>query len=69
MNKTIMFALRLLCSLLLVFQAATVSVVAGQQPATTVGTAFMLEDGTPVKLRLSQTVSRSRAEETDGSRR
>ncbi len=65
MNKAIMFALRLLCSLLLVFQTATVSVAAGQQPTTTVATAFMLEDGTPVKLRLSQTVSSADAHVND----
>jgi PEGA domain len=58
-------SLRLLCSLLLVFQTVTCSVVEAQQAATTVRTPFVLEDGTPVKLRLSQTVSSADAHVND----
>lgn len=66
MKKLITLATRLLCSLLLVVQAASVSVAEGQQPAAAaVGNAFMLEDGTPVKLRLSQTVSSADAHVND----
>ena len=65
MNKAIVFALRPLCSLLLLFQTATFSLAEAQQPTATAGTAFMLEDGTPVKLRLSQTVSSADAHVND----
>ena len=65
MNKLTTLALRLLCSLLLVFQTATVSVAEGQQSVATTRTAFVLEDGTPVKLRLSQTVSSADAHVND----
>src|SRR5271166_4448650 len=65
MKKVITPALRLLCSLLLVFQTATFSVAGGQQPVASTRTAFVLEDGTPVKLRLSQTVSSADAHVND----
>jgi hypothetical protein len=58
-------SVRILCSLLLVYQTATFSVAEGQQPATAVRTPFVLEDGTPVKLRLSQTVSSADAHVND----
>jgi PEGA domain len=56
---------RILCSLLLVFQTAAFSVAEGQQPTASTRTAFMLEDGTPIKLRLSQTVSSADAHVND----
>ncbi len=56
---------RTLCSLLLVFQTAAYSVAEGQQPAATTSSAFVLEDGTPIKLRLSQTVSSADAQVND----
>jgi hypothetical protein len=65
MKKAILLALRVLCSSLLVFQTATVAVAEGQQPVATTRTAFVLEDGTPVKLRLSQTVSSADAHVND----
>jgi PEGA domain len=64
MNKAIALALRILCSLLLVLQTTTISVAGGQQSGTA-GTAFVLEDGTPVKLRLSQTISSADAHVND----
>ena len=65
MKNAVTPALRLVCSLLLVFQTATSSFAGGQQPTTTAGTPFMLQDGTPVKLRLSQTVSSADAHVND----
>jgi hypothetical protein len=65
MNRVITLALRLLCSFLLVFQTATFSVAQGQQPTATAGAPFVLEDGTPIKLRLSQTVSSADAQVND----
>jgi len=58
-------SVRILCSLLLVFQTTTFSVAEAQQPAATARTPFVLEDGTPVKLRLSQTVSSADAHVND----
>jgi len=58
-------SVRILCSLLLVYQTATCSVAEAQQPAATARTPFVLEDGTPVKLRLSQTVSSADAHVND----
>lgn len=55
----------ILCSLLLLSQTATFSVAEAQQPAASTRTAFVLEDGTPVKLRLSQTVSSADAHVND----
>jgi hypothetical protein len=65
MKKAILLALRVLCSSLLVFQTATVSVAEGRQSAATSRRPFILEDGTPVKLRLSQTVSSADAHVND----
>ena len=56
---------RILCSLLLVWQTVSFSVAEAQQTTTTAGAPFMLEDGTPVKLRLSQTVSSADAHVND----
>jgi hypothetical protein len=65
MKKATILARRILCSLLLVAQPATLSASQGQQPAATAGAPFVLEDGTPVKLRLSQTVSSADAHVND----
>ena len=65
MKKIIVLALRLLCSVALVVQTTPLSVAKGQQPTATAGTPFVLEDGTPVKLRLSQTVSSADAHVND----
>jgi PEGA domain len=65
MIKGILLALRVLCSLSLVFQTATFSVPEGQQAAAAARRPFVLEDGTPVKLRLSQTVSSADAHVND----
>ena len=65
MIKAILLALRVLCSLLLVFQTATFSVAEAQQAAAAATRPFALEDGTPVKLRLSQTVSSADAHVND----
>ncbi len=65
MKKAIFLALRVMCSFLLVFQTAMLSVAEGQQVAPAAGTSFMLEDGTPVRLRLSQTVSSADAQVND----
>jgi hypothetical protein len=56
---------RILCSLLLVFQTLAFSVAEAQQPVASTRTAFVLEDGTAVKLRLSQTVSSADAHVND----
>jgi hypothetical protein len=64
MKKLTMIALRPLCSVLLIFQMATISVEA-QQPASTTQAPFVLEDGTPIKLRLSQNVSSADAHVND----
>jgi|SRR5271168_467869 len=55
----------ILCSFLLVCQTLPFSVAEGQQPADTVLKPFVLEDGTPIKLRLSQTVSSADAHVND----
>ena len=55
---------RVLCSLLLAFQVVTGS-IAGAQQSTAPVSAFVLEDGTPIKLRLSQTVSSADAHVND----
>lgn len=65
MKQTTILARRVLCSLLLVAQPATLSVAEGQQPTATASRPFVLEDGTPVKLRLSQTVSSADAHVND----
>lgn len=65
MKKAILLALRALCSLSLVFQTVTFSVAEGQQAGATAGTSFVLEDGTPVRVRLSQTVSSADAHVND----
>ena len=65
MKKIIVLALRLLCSVALVVQTTPLSVAKGQQPTATAGTSFVLEDGTPVRLRLSQTVSSADARVND----
>jgi hypothetical protein len=56
---------RTLCCLLLIFQTAAFSVVEGQQPVASESRPFMLEDGTPIKLRLAQTVSSADAHVND----
>ena len=56
---------RILCSSLLVFQTAVFSVAEGQQPVANESRPFVLEDGTPIKLRLSQTVSSADAHVND----
>ena len=65
MKTSISFPLCVLCSFLLVAQTATSSVAEGQQPTASTRTAFVLEDGTPIKLRLSQTVSSADARVND----
>jgi hypothetical protein len=55
----------ILCSLLLLSQTANIPVLAAQQSAVSTRTAFVLEDGTPIKLRLSQTVSSADAHVND----
>jgi len=55
---------RIVCAFLLVFQAVTASFAEGQQAAATSAT-FVLQDGTPIKLRLSQTVSSADAHVND----
>ena len=65
MKKATIFVRRILCSVLLVAQPAALSVAEAQQPAATAGASFVLEDGTPVKLRLSQTVSSADAHVND----
>jgi hypothetical protein len=57
--------LRLFCSYLLVFQTTVVSTSGAQQRVGTTGTALVLEDGTPVKVRISQTVSSADAQVND----
>jgi hypothetical protein len=49
--KTGIVLRRILCSSLLVFQTAAFSVVEGQQPVVSESRPFVLEDGTPIKLR------------------
>ena len=63
--KMIMVAARILCSLMLIFQTVTFSAAQGQQPAVSNQTPFVLQDGTPIKLRLSQTVSSADAHVND----
>jgi PEGA domain-containing protein len=63
--KTGVVLRRILCSSLLVFQTAAFSVAEGQQPVASESRAFVLEDGTPIKLRLSQTVSSADAHVND----
>jgi hypothetical protein len=63
--KTGIVLRRILCSLLLVFQTAAFSVAEGQQPVASESRPFVLEDGTPIKLRLSQTVSSADAHVND----
>jgi hypothetical protein len=63
--KTGIILRRILCSSLLVFQTAAFSVAEGQQPAASESRPFVLEDGTPIKLRLSQTVSSADAHVND----
>ena len=55
---------RILCAFLIVFQTVTASFAEGQQAAATSAT-FVLQDGTPIKLRLSQTVSSADAHVND----
>jgi hypothetical protein len=57
--------LRILCSVLLILQANSVSGTAVPQNASTVAPQPVLEDGTPVKLRISQTVSSADARVDD----
>lgn len=63
--KKIMTAVRILCSLLLLFQTLSFSAAKGQQPVASSQAPFVLQDGTPIKLRLSQTVSSADAHVND----
>jgi hypothetical protein len=63
--KTRVVFCRILCSSLLAFQTATVSVADQQQTVANESRPFVLEDGTPIKLRLSQTVSSADAHVND----
>jgi hypothetical protein len=65
MKTVFSFPLCILCSFLLVAQTATVPVAEAQQPTASTRTTFVLEDGTPIKLRLSQTVSSADARVND----
>ncbi len=65
MKTSISLPLCILCSFLLVAQTSTSSVAEGQQTTASTRTAFVLEDGTPIKLRLSQTVSSADAHVND----
>jgi hypothetical protein len=64
MKTLTMLALRPLCSVLLLVQAVTPPAEA-QQVAVTARAPFVLEDGTPIKLRLSQNVSSADAHVND----
>jgi hypothetical protein len=57
--------LRVLCSLLLTLQASSVSGTAVPQNAAPAAAQPVLEDGTPVKLRISQTVTSADAHVDD----
>jgi hypothetical protein len=57
--------LGLFCSFLLVFQTCLPSAALGQQETATISAPLVLEDGTPVKLRISQTVSSADAHVND----
>lgn len=65
MKKMTPIAGRTLCALLLIFQTATFS--AAQEQHAVVGNLapFVLQDGTPIKLRLSQNVSSADAHVND----
>jgi hypothetical protein len=56
---------RILCSLLLVSQAVTSAGAQEQQPVAGNRAPFVLQDGTPIKLRLSQNVSSADAHVND----
>jgi hypothetical protein len=56
---------RILCSLLLVSQAVTSAGAQEQQPVAGNRAPFALQDGTPIKLRLSQNVSSADAHVND----
>lgn len=56
---------RFLCSLLLFCQTVTISRAEAQQVASNISAPFVLQDGTPVKLRLSQTISSADAHVND----
>ena len=57
--------LRILCSVLLILQASSGSGTAVPQNASIAAPQPVLEDGTPVKLRISQTVSSADAHVDD----
>ena len=67
MKKTTALVSRSLCSFLLFLQTTTISAAEMHQQQTTAGATapFILQDGTPVKLRLSQTVSSADAHVND----
>ncbi|HUN61198.1 MAG TPA: PEGA domain-containing protein [Candidatus Sulfotelmatobacter sp.] len=69
MNKLSLLGRPFLCSLLLCSQANCVPAAEAQQPSavasTTASAPFALEDGTPVKLRIAQTVSSADAHVND----
>lgn len=67
MKKTTALVFRSLCALLLVLQTTTFSAAEGRQQQLTASPTppFVLQDGTPVKLRLSQTVSSADAHVND----
>jgi hypothetical protein len=57
--------LRILCSVLMVFQTGAVSTSSGQQTSSARGVPLVLEDGTPVRLCISQTISSADAQVND----
>jgi hypothetical protein len=63
--KNLMIAGRALCSLLPVIHTVTFSAAQEQQPVASNQAPFVLQDGTPIKLRLSQTVSSADAHVND----
>jgi PEGA domain len=63
--KTITLAGRVLCSLLLICQTANFSAAQEQHLVTSNQAPFVLQDGTPIKLRISQSVSSADAHVND----
>jgi hypothetical protein len=63
--KKLIIAGRTLCSLLLVIQTVNFSAAQEQQPVASTQAPFVLQDGTPIKLRISQTVSSADAHVND----
>jgi hypothetical protein len=63
--RFVSFFVPVLCSCLVLFQTVAFVPAEAQQPSATPGMAFVLLDGTPVKLRISQTVSSADAQVND----